>query len=198
GLVYAVGRWNNIVSFDISNSKDSFEHEKIIPNVVSSRWNNYYAHRAYLVESLEGDLWLVRKFIGFPDYSDEDEDEDDERDISSTGTEGFEVYKLELDLQSGKLIQMLRLDSLGDNVLFVGDSDSVSLSASYFANYLQKDSIYYTDDFNDEAPDPYPKGPFDMKIFNVKDGSFSEHYPFQARFKRMPPSLWVIPPFQWD
>jgi hypothetical protein len=188
-----VGRWNNIISFDICNSKDSFDHEKIIPNVVSS-WGDSYAHRGYLVESLEGDLWLVRKFIGFPG----DDDEDEENDLPSSGTRGFEVYKLELDLQSGKLIQMLRLDSLGDNVLFVGDSDSVSLSASYFVNYLQKDSNYYTDDFYDEAPQPYPNGPFDTKIFNLKDGSFSEHWPFQTRLKRMPPSLWVIPPFQWD
>jgi hypothetical protein len=36
GLVYAVGRKNNIVSFDICNSKDSFDHEKVIPNVLSS------------------------------------------------------------------------------------------------------------------------------------------------------------------
>jgi len=37
GIVYVAGRWNNIVSFDfdICNSKDSFDCEKIIPNVVS-------------------------------------------------------------------------------------------------------------------------------------------------------------------
>ncbi|MCI18944.1 cyclin F-box [Trifolium medium] len=145
---------------------------------------NSYAHRAYLVKSLEGDLWLVRKSIGFPD-----DDNDDEDSNLPSGAREFEVY-----LQSGKLIEMLRLDSLGDNVLFVCNSDSISLSASYFGNYLQKDSIYHPNDFYEEAPDPYPNGPFDMKIFNVKDGSFSEHCPFQTRFRRMPPSIWVIPP----
>jgi hypothetical protein len=129
GLVYAVGRWNNIISLDICNSKDC---EKVIPNVVSSRGSDTrYAHRAYLVKSLEGDLWLVRKAIGFPD-----DDDDEDSHISSSGAIGFEVYKLELDLQTGKLIQMLRLDSLGDNVLFMGDSDYVSMSASYFANKM--------------------------------------------------------------
>jgi hypothetical protein len=189
GLVYAVGRYKNLVSFDICNTEDSFDHE-VIPNVLSSKDDNYYVDRAYLVESLEGDLFLVGKTIGFPNY-------DDIPSISN-GTEGFEVYKLELDLQSGKLIQMIKLDSLGDNVLFVGDSESVSMSASYFSNYLQKDSIYYTDDFYDEDPRCYPNGPFDMKIYNIKDGSFSEHFPFESWQKRMPPSLWVIPPFQWD
>jgi hypothetical protein len=108
GLVYAVGRWNDIVSFDICNSKDSFDCEKVIPKVVSSRGADF-AHRSYLVKSLEGDLWIVRKFIGFPDND----------DLPSSGTKTFEVYKLELDLESGKLTQMLKLDSLGDNVLFV-------------------------------------------------------------------------------
>jgi hypothetical protein len=93
---------------------------------------------------------------------------------------------------------MIKIDSLGDNVLFVGDSDSVSMSASYFANYLQKDSIYYTADYHNDVPHPYPNGPFDMKIYNVKDGSFSEHCPFKPCFRRSPPSVWVIPPFQWD
>jgi hypothetical protein len=160
GLVYVVGRYKDIISFDVCNSKDSFDHE-VIPNVLSSEDDNYYVDRAYLVESLEGDLFLVGKTIGFPD--------DD--NLPSTGTEGFEVYKLEMDFQSGKLIQMIKLDSLGDNVLFVGDSESVSMSASYFSNYLQKDSIYYTDDFYDEDPDCYPNGPYDMKIYNIKDES---------------------------
>jgi hypothetical protein len=188
GLVYAVSRWNNIVSFNICYS----ENEKVIPNVVSSR-GVVYAHRAYLVKSLEGDLWLVKKFIGYPDHA-----EDDDRYYPSSGAKRFEVYKLELDLQCGKLIQMLKLDSLGDNVLFLGDSDSVSLSASYFSNYLQKDSIYYTDDFYDDVPLPYPKGPLDMRIYNVKDESFSQHCPYQHWFTRMPPALWIFPPSQWD
>jgi len=113
------------------------------------------------------------------------------------GTKRFEVYKLELDLQSGKLIQMLKLDSLGDNVLFLGDSDSLSLSASYFSNYLQKDSIYYIDNFYDDVPLPYPNGPFDMKIYNVKDRTFGQHCSYQHWFTRMPPALWVLPPFYW-
>jgi hypothetical protein len=134
GLIYAVGHWNNIVSFDICYSK----YKRVIPNVVSSG-GDVYADRAYLVKSLEGELWLVKKFIDFSRYNGYVH--------NSSGTQRFEVYKLELNLQTGKLIQMLKLDSLGDNVLFLGDNDSVSLSASYFSKYLQKNSIYYTDDY---------------------------------------------------
>ncbi|XP_058784118.1 F-box protein SKIP23-like [Vicia villosa] len=186
-LVYVVGLQNNIVSFDLSYLND----EKVIPKVVFLKEGDY-AERTYLVKSLEGDLWLVRKFIGFPG------DEDDEYNIEpSSGTERFEVYNLELDLQTGELIQMLKIDSLGDNVLFVGDSDSVAVSASYFSSCLQKDSIYYTDDFYGDVP-PYPNGPFDMKIYNINEKRFSQHCPFYPWFKRMPPAVWIIPPFQWD
>ncbi|XP_058784058.1 F-box protein SKIP23-like [Vicia villosa] len=183
-LVYAVGRRNNIVSFDLSKLED----EKITLKVVSLKGNDY-ADRAYLVKSLEENLWLVRKFIDFPDGEDNLD--------PSTGTKKFEVYNLKLDLQTGELIQMLKIDSLGDNVLFVGDSDSVAVSASYFSNYLQKDSIYYTADFYLDVP-PYPNGAFDMKIYNVKEKTFRQHCPYYHWFKGMPPAVWIIPPFQWD
>ncbi|CAI8596625.1 unnamed protein product [Vicia faba] len=187
GLVYAVGRWNNIVSFDLSYLKD----DRVIPKVVSLEGEDY-ANRAYLVKSLQGDLWLVRKFIGFPG------DEDDEDNIEpSSGTERFEVYNLELDIHTDQLIQMLKIHSLRDNVLFLGDNDSLAVSASYFSNYLQKDSIYYTDDFSDDSP-PYPNGPFDMKIYNVREENFSQHCPYHRKFRRMPPAVWIIPPFQWN
>ncbi|XP_058779408.1 F-box protein At2g26160-like [Vicia villosa] len=187
GLVYAVGLWNKIVSFDLSCLKDG----RVIPKIVSLKGDDY-AHRAYLVKSLEGDLWLVRKFIGY--HGDEDDEDNTE---PSSGTKRFEVYNLELDVQTGELIQMLKIESLGDNVLFVGDSDSVAVSASYFSNHLQKDSIYYTDDFYGDTP-PYPHGPFDMKIYNVKEKKFSQHCPFYHWFKENPPAVWVIPPFQWE
>ncbi|XP_058784094.1 F-box protein SKIP23-like [Vicia villosa] len=187
GLVYAVGQMSNIISVDFSYLKDG----RVIPKVVSSKGNDF-ADRTYLVKSLEDDLWLVRKIMGYPG------DEDDEDNVEpSNGAKRFEVYNLELDLQTGELIQMSKIDSLGDNVLFLGDSDSIALSTSYFSSYLQKDSIYYTADWYGDAP-PYPHGPFDMKIYNVKEDKFSEHCPFYPRFKRMSPAVWVIPPFQWD
>ncbi|KAJ1407824.1 hypothetical protein SESBI_24013 [Sesbania bispinosa] len=191
GLVYAVGRWNNIVSFNLIYSNDSSGYEQIIPNVVSPPKieENNYAERAYLVKSLEGDLWLVRRFINRYDAY---------IGIRTTGTKRFEVYKLELDAQNGKLLQMLKLESLGDNVLFLGDNESISLPASCFSNCLQSDSIYFSDDFNDDEPKPYPFGPFDWGIYNVKNGSFSQHCPYKSSFRRMPPPLWVLPPYVWD
>jgi hypothetical protein len=84
---------------------------------------------------------------------------------------------------------------LGDNILFVGDNDAISVSASYFSNYLQKDSIYYCDNYFDDEPDPYPQGPFDLGIYNIKHGNFGVHCPYNAHFKGKAPPTWIVPSF---
>lgn len=194
-LVY-VSRWNGIVSYSLcyyldNDPSGSGREEMMIPNnlVLQGTYNETYCHRAYLVKSLEGDLWMVRRFLAF-------EDGEHIYRYCNKGTQSFQVYKLELDIQSGKVRQMSKLESLRDNVLFVGDNDSISVSGSYFS--LQEDSIYYADDYNEDSPIPYPRGPFDLGIYNVKNGSFDHHYPYNPSFKRMPPPFWVLPPFLWD
>ncbi|KAJ1382989.1 hypothetical protein SESBI_43804 [Sesbania bispinosa] len=194
GRVYASNRYKSIVSFKLRYSKDPSGTEKMVPDIVlEGGWHNYkrFSHQSYLVKSLEGDLWMVRRFLAF-------EDVPDNVLPHSIGTKNFKVYKLELDPESGRLLQKLRLRSLGDNVLFVGDNDSVSVSASCFSNCLQKDSIYFADDNIITESRPYPHGPFDLGIYNVKDGSFGSHCPYSPSFRRMPPPFWVIPPFVLD
>ena len=74
GLVYAVGRWEGIVSFDLCYSNDPTGNETIVPNILSPQVvGGSYSKRAYLVKSLQGELWMVRRFLGYP------EDEDDHR-----------------------------------------------------------------------------------------------------------------------
>ncbi|XP_057429639.1 uncharacterized protein LOC130722808 [Lotus japonicus] len=85
--------------------------------------------KIYLVKSLEGDLWMVRRFY------------------IANNTRGFQVYKLELDAQSRKLVGKVKLESLGDDVMFVCGCDSISVSTSYFSSCLQKESIYYCSDY---------------------------------------------------
>ncbi|KAJ1386689.1 hypothetical protein SESBI_40614 [Sesbania bispinosa] len=191
GLVYAVNQWENIVSFNLSYSDDPFGKEQIFPNnVLQGRYDETFSQMSYLVKSLEGDLWMVTRSFAT--------DLGDDNNTYNKGTNSFKVYKLELDLQSGRLLQELRLKSLGDNVLFLGDNDSISVSASYFSNSLQRDSIYFTHDYNAETPIPYTPRSFDLGIYNVKDESFDYHYLYNPSFTRMPPAFWVLPSFQWD
>ncbi|XP_050909509.1 uncharacterized protein LOC127123322 [Lathyrus oleraceus] len=133
---------------------------------------------------IQGELWMVRRFITR------------EEDNINKGTKNFHVFKLVLDDKGEKLIHLLKLESLGDNILFVGDGDSTSISASYFSNSLQKDLIYYSDNYFDDEPNPYPEGPFDLGIYNVKWESFDLHCHYKSYFKAMSPPIWVVPPFQ--
>ena len=137
------------------------------------------------MKSLEGELWMVRRFIS-------------RVRMCNKGTRSLQVFKLELDNKGERLLHLSKVESLGDNILFVGDGDSMSVSASYFSSYLQKDSIYYSDNYYNEESVPYPRSPFDMRIYNVKHESFGVHCPYKPHFKGMPPPTWVVPPFKWD
>ncbi|XP_057444794.1 uncharacterized protein LOC130737041 [Lotus japonicus] len=202
GLVYVVcGRRNvlpgvvvdfdRIMSFNLyCLDDDPCRRVKIIPNIFhQDSERGFYSMRAYLVKSLEGDLWMVRRIL--PSQFNNCKDD---------GNVVFNVYKLELDdAQNGKVLQMLKLENLGDNVLFVGDySDSTVASNPYFSNSLQKDSIYYTNDNDVGSPIPPSHDPLDLRVYNVKEGRVFQNYPFNPSFTRVSPSLWILPPFQWD
>jgi hypothetical protein len=142
--------------------------DMIIPNVLLERSDDeIYSPLTYLVKSLEGELWMVRRFVSIENRR-------------NKGTRSLHVFKLELNDKGEKLMSLLKLESLGDNVLFVGNNDPLSVSASYFSKHLQKDSIYYSDNYSDDEPVPYPEGPFDLGIYNVKNGRFGLHCPYKA------------------
>ena len=86
------------------------------------------AERAYLVESIKGDLFYIRRFTK----------------LNSTQmvTESFRVYKVVLN---GSIVEYVEVKSIGDEAFFVGDSPSVSVLASS-ASRCQPNSIYFTDD----------------------------------------------------
>ncbi|KAJ1387301.1 hypothetical protein SESBI_40123 [Sesbania bispinosa] len=179
GLIYAVNRWKTVVSFKLCDSDSDYSCVKKMINPRPARPYEYNDSKVYLVKSLEGDLWMVERFMHFY-HSGED--------VYMNITKSFQVYKLKLDDQSGELLERKKLESLGDNVLFVGCGDSISVSASYFSNCLQKDSIYYTSEYADRS--------FVLEFYNVKDGSFDSHWP-SSRWM-MPSPMWILPQFQWD
>jgi len=172
GLVFADKCRDTIVSFklndppsDDSNDPNFSYYEKMastpymIPKLLS-----YYGP-AYFVKSLTGDIWMMRRCL-----------------IDHSVIKPH-VFKLELNAESGKLEQMYKVESLEDNILFVGSvGDSISVPASCFSK-LEKDSIYIVNDLG-------------LEIFNVKDGSSQRphlrlSYNWMQRF-------WVLPQLQWD
>ena len=90
------------------------------------------------------------------------------------------------------------MKSLGDEALFVGDNQSMSILASNFPG-CQPNSIYFTDDSIDvfAIKNTYrPKGPFDMGIYCLENGTFQKHYTPKYKHRYLAPPLWVVPPLQ--
>jgi len=102
----------------------------------------------------------------------------------------LDVYKLDLNVQSGRLEQINRLESLEDNILFIKyGGDSLSVSASCFPT-LEKDSIYLI-----SKADPW--NGLGLRIENVKEYGSIHIRSLPISFKWMQ-LLWVVPQLQWD
>jgi len=111
GLLIADQDGDYIVSFKINNPPGGHSHdrkftyyEKITTTAYSVPVQNYLGN-TFVVKSFNDDIWKVRRYAI-------------DRDRPSSYT--LDVYKLELDVQSGKLEQTNKLESLEDNILFVG------------------------------------------------------------------------------
>ncbi|WCJ44310.1 ascorbic acid mannose pathway regulator 1 [Euphorbia peplus] len=104
-------------------------------------------------------------------------------------TTRFEVFRLDL-----KETQWVRVTSLGDQTLFIGENTSLSLSSVDFPGCMGN-CIYFTDDYS-IANYNGCFGEYDLGIFKLSDGSF-EPLPcyLRASHSRLqwPPPLWVSP-----
>ena len=126
-----------------------------------------------------GDLLLIRRFLASWPFGND-----------SQGMTGyFEVYKLVLNDESGKVVKRVEVKNIGDDALFLGDNYFISILASAFSR-CHPNSIYYTDDYLDTMP-YYPNGPIDMGIFNLEDRSIRLHYKPNPSHKYMSPPIWI-------
>ncbi|XP_040364185.1 uncharacterized protein LOC112176376 [Rosa chinensis] len=149
------------------------------------------AERAYLVESIKGDLLYILRFTTLKSL--------DEGHV----TENFRVYKMVLN---GSIVEHVEIKSIGDEALFVGDSHSISLLASSSSGSCQPNSIYFTDDSINfclyldnygglQVLDKNIEVKVDMGIFHLEDGTISQYYPkYSFDSKLLPPAFWIIPP----
>jgi hypothetical protein len=165
GQVLAIDHRGELISLDVNTNQK---------NILAPR-DLEYAFGTYLVEISNGDLLLLRRFFetylpggqGMSDY--------------------FRVHKLVLDDESGRVVERVEINNIGDDALFVGDNQSICISTSDFPD-CKPNSIYYTDDY--VITHPYiPDGPIDMGIFNLEDGSTKRHYKPNPAHKKLPPPL---------
>ncbi|XP_042493467.1 putative F-box protein At5g55150 [Macadamia integrifolia] len=169
GLLYAVSNNGPVVTYDFS-SEPPIARE-IIGRPPEGRTCDLY----YLVESL-GELLLVLRHYKWLalDY--------DDYDVIRFKTMKFQVRKL--DESKRKWIQM---ESIGDRILFLGNSYSISLPAQEFPE-CRGNSIYFNDDYDYGPYEPPSKGYHDIGVFN-----FESHH--VEPFLELPPPILRSPTF---
>ncbi|KAK6914200.1 Domain unknown function DUF295 [Dillenia turbinata] len=150
--------------------------------------------RWYLVESSKGDLLVVVRYIG--EFVDGDGQLLTEADLLTDDqiqplicpykTVGFGVYKLEFGWK-----KWVKVESLGDGVVFVGMSESMWVSASEFRE-CKRNCIYFTDDYSMRMDEDENYGGHDMGVFSLDDNTITLHYQSSLQ-KFEPPPIWVIP-----
>nr|DAD20888.1 TPA_asm: hypothetical protein HUJ06_022351 [Nelumbo nucifera] len=165
GLFYALSNQGPVVTVDINS--DPISVTEIAPSVAEP----ILTDRFYLVESL-GDLLLVSRILEWQ--------EEDDRPLPAYKTVQFEAYRLD----------RMKIKSIGDQMLFLGDNCSISLSSRYFPECCRGDSIYFNDDYY-EGYFNSPSGCHDMGVFNLADGSIKSFYKDPPIW--VTPTIWVTP-----
>ncbi|XP_048441108.1 putative F-box protein At1g65770 [Pyrus x bretschneideri] len=190
GHACTVGTLRTIVSWDVT----SLDCNPLGPpkaKILSHRNRSYQDHKAYLVELTNEDLLYVRRLyeatIDGPTKS------------VYFRTTGFRVYKCVFNHPDGTIADYVEVKSIGNETLFVGDNHSLSILASNIPT-CRPNSIYFTDDlapsFRGFEISDGTRPSDDMGIFNLEDGTITQHYSLDSRLRGyIPPAIWVVPPF---
>ncbi|ONK69710.1 uncharacterized protein A4U43_C05F25920 [Asparagus officinalis] len=103
-------------------------------------------------------------------------------------TAGFEVYRLD---KSGRSARWMRMQSLGDQTLFIGSNSCRSLSTRAFPK-LKRNCIYSTDDIWKKAVH-FPVETRDIGVCNLEDGTMAPCCPEDIPRLNWPPPVWITP-----
>ncbi|XP_059626868.1 uncharacterized protein At1g65760-like [Cornus florida] len=138
----------------------------------------------YLVESC-GELLMVVRHCNFPRRNGNVR----LRTFNPYITTTFKVFKL----RSRGWWRWIEVDSLGDQMLFVGTNGGISLSASLFSGF-RGNCIYFTDDNYWSVLLTYdgPGAACDLGMFNLDDGSIKSFLPTDSHSSVSPP-VWYMP-----
>ena len=175
--ILAASLEGGVFSINVSNDSTHKPHVSIVLPIVPS-----IDDKAYLVESSQGDLLLVRKLQSL-NYS--------ECFIENFS---FKVFKL-FGASGGRtgLEWIEEIESIGDDAFFMGDNQSICVSASDFPG-CQANSIYFCIDEREGVAYEEAQGSLDMAVFNLENRRFGTRYYCLSRSqKNMPPSIWILP-----
>ncbi|KAL5567979.1 hypothetical protein UlMin_024554 [Ulmus minor] len=175
---YAVHISGKMVCFNVRNSinlniKTIVENFPIDEEISIDDQEREFLSFRYLVESY-GELLLVERY--WNNFE------------SDHITVKFKIFKLNLDG-----LRWVKIKSLGDVALFLGNNSSLSVIASNF-DKCQPNCIYFT--HHEDELGYGPHGPSDMGIYNIESGSFTWNFTMNldviAKMDERPP-IWLLP-----
>lgn len=148
---------------------------------------NCYATLHYLVESLEGELLCVVRYLVclVPFVLILKRNYCRKRQYRTTR---FDVFKLEKRSLVNGQINWSIVESLRNQVLFVGPNHSFALSADVFPQF-RSNCIYFTEDYLEGyISRPYGRGCHDTGVYSLDDRSVESFY-LNAPYWQTPP-IW--------
>ncbi|XP_004288822.1 PREDICTED: uncharacterized protein At1g65760-like [Fragaria vesca subsp. vesca] len=175
---YAVGYFNELLSFDVTSQSYSKIHV-IVPEdkpIIGQV-------KRYIFEGEGKKLFMVQRYTDYVEV---------EEGFHDRVTKKFRVF--ELNSAKGEWVEK---NSLGDIAVFVGDNSSISVLPSNLSG-CQSDCIYFNHD-RDHVACLLP--PHDFGAYNVPEKSFLQAYPahvdkLMKRSLQLP--IWVIPTLYFE
>lgn len=173
GKFYLVDNYCCVTSVDVSTGgtgRDTTTTEAKPPHVeVVIPPTDSRTRRVYLVVSSGGGDLLLVHAIPHP---------------TRWQTTGFKIFKL-LGLDSAdhkKFAELVEINNLGNDALFLGDNHSLCVSASHSCG-CRPNCIYYVNDCQD------------TNVYNLEDRSFTPLKGIKTRLRRTghPPPIWIVP-----
>ncbi|KAL6870950.1 hypothetical protein ACP4OV_014798 [Aristida adscensionis] len=170
GAFYAMNLQGGVHRYTITGSCASCE-------VVFRDTVHYMARKVYIARASSGDLLQIWRFTDVPEAEEEEE----------MHTEGFGIYRLDLDEQ-----RIISIDTLGDDALLLGHGDTCCLSTKEYPNLLPG-RVYFTDD-SEYFLMNNKNSRRDVGIFNLVNESSHELVSPQP-WMNWPNPIWITPSF---
>lgn len=150
GYLYAIEDRGKLIRVDagISSYVDKEEGEVVIPRCFKEQ-----VFRAYLVESYRGDMLMIRRILECIEPTED----------FVYFTKRFDIFRLVTSDEGSRWVEM---ESLGDEIIFLGDNRSMSIPCSKFPGG-EPNRIYFSDDVFEDAHYSM-QGPNDIGVYNVE------------------------------
>ncbi|CAM0903447.1 unnamed protein product [Alopecurus aequalis] len=169
GLLYAFTRFGRLDTYDLTSPT-------VTMNTITDDMKNYIRARCFdVVQAPCGDLLQVRRERELLDT--------DDKDIFILETQRILLYKV--DMVAKELVEM---NGLRDQVLFLGYNQSQCLSAKEFPQ-LKPNCVYFTDD--ESCVSEYKNNCRDIGVLNMENDTREEILP--QIWCSWPSPIWITP-----